>query len=112
MLGDGLETYTPHTIADPSELKQQLALVRKRGYAITTDEYEIGLAAVGAPIRTLDGHVIAAVTATGPTFRINDGSLPDLAEHVVAAAAEISQRHGHPRQGLTLTAERAGRASP
>ena len=63
------------------------------------EEYEIGLAAIGAPIRTLDGRVIAAVTASGPTFRINENTLPDLAEQVLAAAAEISQRHGYPRRG-------------
>jgi IclR family transcriptional regulator, acetate operon repressor len=99
LLAEGLETYTPHTIVDPATLKQQLALVRERGYAATMDEHEIGLAAIGAPIRTLDGQVIAAVTASGPTFRINEDTLPDLAEHVLAAAAEISQRHGYPRQG-------------
>jgi IclR family transcriptional regulator, acetate operon repressor len=43
--------------------------------------------------------VIAAITASGPTFRINDASLAGIAEHVVAAAAEISQRHGYPRRG-------------
>lgn len=63
------------------------------------EESEIGLAAVGAPVRTPDGHVIAAVAASGPTFRITDETLPDLAGHVVAAAAEISQRHGYPRRG-------------
>ncbi len=99
LLGEGLESYTPHTIVEPAMLKQHLALVRERGYAATMDEQEIGLAAVGAPVRTLDGHVIAAVTATGPTFRINEETLPGLAEHVVAAAAEISQRHGYPRRG-------------
>jgi IclR family acetate operon transcriptional repressor len=99
LLAEGLEAYTPHTIVDPSTLKQQLALVRERGYASTTDEHEIGLAAIGAPIRTLDGHVIAAVTASGPTFRINEDTLPGLADHILAAAAEISQRHGYPRRG-------------
>jgi IclR family transcriptional regulator, acetate operon repressor len=99
LLAEGLETYTPHTIVDPSTLNRELALVRKRGYAHTMDEYEIGLAAIGAPIRTLDGHLIAAVTASGPTFRINEDTLPDLAEQVLAAAAEISQRHGYPRRG-------------
>jgi DNA-binding IclR family transcriptional regulator len=98
-LADGLESYTPHTIVDPSRLKQQLALVRERGYAFTTEEHEIGLAAIGAPIRTLDGHVIAAVTASGPTFRINQDTEPDLAKHVLAAAAEISQRQGYPKRG-------------
>ena len=63
------------------------------------DEHEIGLAAIGATIRTLDGHVIAAVTTSGPTFRINEDTLPDLAKHVLAAAAKISQRHGYPRRG-------------
>ena len=99
VLAEGLEPFTPHTVVDPAELKKQLAIVRERGYAATMDEQEIGLAAVGAPVRTLDGHVIAAVTATGPTFRINEETLPDLAEHVLAAAAEISQRHGYPRRG-------------
>jgi DNA-binding IclR family transcriptional regulator len=99
LLAEGLESYTPHTIVDPPTLKRELALVRERGFACSMEEHEIGLAAVGAPIRTLDGHVIAAVTASGPTFRINDDTLPDLAKHVLAAAAEISQRHGYPRRG-------------
>ena len=96
LLAEGLETYTPHTVVEPSALKRELAVVRERGYASVRDAHEIGLAAVGAPIRTLDGHVIAAVTASGPTFRID----PDvLAGHVLTAAAEISQRHGYPRRG-------------
>jgi IclR family transcriptional regulator, acetate operon repressor len=99
LLAGSLDTYTPYTIVDPSILRRELALVRERGYATTMEENEIGLAAVGAPIRTLDGRVIAAVTASGPTFRINQDNLTDLAEHVLAAATEISQRHGYPRRG-------------
>jgi DNA-binding IclR family transcriptional regulator len=94
-----LEVSTPNTIVDPSEPRQELALVRERGYAVTMGENEIGLAAVGAPIRTLHGRVIAAVTASGPTFRITEDNLPELAEHVLAAASEISQRHGFPQRG-------------
>jgi DNA-binding IclR family transcriptional regulator len=99
LLADDLEAYTPHTVVDPAALKRQLALVREHGYALTREEHEIGLAAIGAPIRTLDGHVIAAVTASGPTFRITEDTLPELIKHVQAAAAEISQRHGYPRRG-------------
>jgi IclR family acetate operon transcriptional repressor len=99
LLAEGLEAYTPQTVVDPTQLKKELELVLERGYACTMEEQEIGLAAVGAPIRTLDGHVIAAVTASGPTFRINDETLPDIAKHVLAAAGEISQRHGYPRRG-------------
>jgi IclR family transcriptional regulator, acetate operon repressor len=99
LLAQGLERFTPHTIVNPSALKRELALVRERGYACTLEESEIGLASVGAPIRTLDGRVIAAVTASGPTFRMNRDTLPDVSKHVLAAAAEISQRHGYPRRG-------------
>ena len=41
LVAEGLETYTPHTIVDPSRLKQELALVRERGYAHTMDEHEM-----------------------------------------------------------------------
>ena len=99
LLAEGLPAFTPHTITDPAALAQHLALVRERGYACCTDEQEIGLASLGAPIRTLDGRVIAAVTATGPAFRFTAETRPGLAEHVVAAAAEISQRHGYVRRG-------------
>lgn len=98
-LEKGLEPHTAYTIVDPAQLKEELGLVRERGYASTRDEHEVGLSAVGAPIRTLDGHVIAAVTASGPTFRINETTLAGIAGHVVAAAEEISQRHGFPRRG-------------
>ncbi|WP_433502575.1 IclR family transcriptional regulator [Pseudonocardia halophobica] len=99
LLAEGLEAYTPRTIVDPATLGRELALIRERGYATTMEESEIGLAAVGAPIRTLDGRVIAAVTASGPTFRMNEDTLPGIVDHVLAAAAEISQRHGYPRRG-------------
>ena len=99
ILADGLQKYTRYTIADPVALKEQLALVRQRGYAYTVEEHETGLASVAAPIRSLDGQVVAAVTVSGPTFRLNEETIPDVAKHVLAAAAEISQRNGYPKPG-------------
>lgn len=96
-LSDGLQRYTEHTVVDPSELRAQLADVRRRGYASTQDAYEIGPAAVAAPIHAADGRTIAAVSISGPTFRFPPTAVPDLAEHVIAAAAEISERNGSPR---------------
>ncbi|MGY1682775.1 IclR family transcriptional regulator [Geodermatophilus sp. SYSU D01176] len=97
VLSDGLQRYTEHTVVDPSELRAQLADVRRRGYGSTRDEYEIGLAAVAAPIRNADGEVVAAVGVSGPTFRLDPTALPAMAGRVVAAAAEISERNGSPR---------------
>jgi len=99
ILAEGLESYTPHTVIDPAALKRQLALVRERGYAWSVEEHEIGLAAVAAPIRSMNGEVIAAVAVLGPIFRLNEDTIADVAEHVLAAAAEISQRNGFPKRG-------------
>ena len=99
ILAEGLESYTPHTLTDPAVLKQQLALVRDRGYARSMEEHEIGLAAVAAPIRSIDGEVIAAVAVSGPIFRLNEDTIAEVAEHVLIAAAEISHRNGYPKRG-------------
>lgn len=99
VLTEGLDSYTPHTVVDPAVLGQQLALVRERGYAYTLEEHEIGLAAVAAPIRSLDGEVVAAVAISGPRYRLDEDTIPGLAQHVLAAAAEISQRNGYPKRG-------------
>jgi DNA-binding IclR family transcriptional regulator len=99
LLAEDLERYTPHTVVDPNVLRQQLGLVRDRGFASTSEEHEIGLAAVAAPVRSIDGGVVAAVTVSGPTFRVNEDTIPGLAKHVLAAADEISHRNGHPKRG-------------
>lgn len=99
ILTKGLDRYTPHTMVDPTILKEQLAPVRGQGYAYVIEEHEIGLAAVAAPIRSMDGSVVAAVTVSGPTFRVNEDTIPKLAEHVTAAGAEISCRNGYLKRG-------------
>jgi IclR family acetate operon transcriptional repressor len=98
-LTEPLQRYTERTVVSREVLEQQLADVRDRGYGFTIGELEIGLAAVAAPIRNLDGQVMAAVTASGPTFRINTDTIPGVAVHVLAAAAAISERNGQPKPG-------------
>ncbi|GAB91186.1 IclR family transcriptional regulator [Gordonia rhizosphera] len=95
VLAGPLERFTDYTITDRAELEAQLKLVNDRGWALTRDEHELGLSAIAAPIRTLDGSVVAAVTISGPTFRITDPHA--IAEHVKAAAATISERNGYPK---------------
>jgi IclR family transcriptional regulator, acetate operon repressor len=103
-LAGELERYTEHTLIDPDALKQELDVVRARGFSSTFEEHEIGLAAMGAPIRNLEGHVIAAVTISGPIFRINGSTIPRLAGPLMAAAAEISERNGYPKAEIVASA--------
>lgn len=92
-----LEKFTEHTVTDRDELERQLGAIRQNGYGFTLEEYEVGLAAVAAPIHNLDGSVVAAVSLSGPNFRINPDTIPAVAEQVVDAAGEISRRNGQPQ---------------
>jgi DNA-binding IclR family transcriptional regulator len=67
-----LEQLTGESVASQAELKRDLAEVRRRGYAATIDELELGLTAVAAPVRGREGDVVAALGVSGPTARLAD----------------------------------------
>jgi len=96
-LAEPLERFTQFTVVDPAVLERQLDDVRGHGYATTVDELEIGLTAVAAPVRDLDGRVIAALSASGPSFRLERAQLTKTTEAVCVAADEISRRMGNSR---------------
>lgn len=94
------EAYTERTITDPLALREHVAVVRERGYATCHEELEVGLDSTAAAVRGADGTVIAAVSISGPTYRIGEERLDELGELVRDAGWEISQRFGFSR-GLT-----------
>lgn len=94
-----LPRFTQHTITDRVTLRAELDRVRTRGYAVSLEEQEDGLVAIAAPVREFGGAVVAAVIASGPSFRLTDDTVPDTAKHTVDAADEISFRNGLPKPG-------------
>jgi DNA-binding IclR family transcriptional regulator len=92
---DTLERYTPNTVTSRSKLLAELDKIRANGWGSTAEELEIGLNAVAAPIRGGSGEVIAAVSVSGPAYRLDVASFPDVAEKLCAGAAEISSRVGY-----------------
>lgn len=92
---NGLEAYTKQTITDPDKLRNELATIRKQGYAISNEELYQGVAAIAAPIRNYTGEVVAAINIIGPIQRINRHSIPTHIKKVVEAANEISERLGY-----------------
>jgi len=91
-----LPRFTDHTITSRRELVEQLAEVRRLGYAVAVDELEMGLTAAAAPIRSAHGDIIASMSVSGATFRLDDGRLADAVDQLVAAAREVSFRLGWP----------------
>ncbi len=98
-LAGGLARLTDRTVTDPDALTSELATVRSRGYSTTRDEQEIGLTAVGAPIRGHDGRVVAALCVSGPSFRLVPEALAHIVDRLLHAAAQVSERNGYPKVG-------------
>lgn len=84
----GLRPYTPFTITQMPQLKENLRLIRQRGYAVDHQELERGLSGVAAPVLSAHERVIAAVGIAGPTLRFRG---KELAQKVVLAT-EIGAR--------------------
>lgn len=89
---------TPDTIIDKQILREQIDQIRRQGWASAWEELEIGLMAVGAPICDRDGQVIAAISVSGPTVRINKAHIRKLAALVIEAAKNISRDLGFMRR--------------
>jgi DNA-binding IclR family transcriptional regulator len=95
LLAGPMPRLTRRTIVDPGELRSHLVDVRARGYATAVEELEEGLTAVAAPVRRADGQVMAAVSVSGPAFRMRASELPKIAGLAVEAGADISRRLGY-----------------
>jgi DNA-binding IclR family transcriptional regulator len=90
--------YTRRTITTATALREELARVRRRGFAVDDEEIEEGLRCIGAPIRNYTGEVIASISIAGPVFRIKKERLGDLARAVIATAEGLSAGLGYSRQ--------------
>jgi IclR family acetate operon transcriptional repressor len=90
----GLPRFTDRTIDTPARLREQLAEIRARGYAVDDEEYAIGLRCVAASIFDENGAQVAAVSLSGPTARITPDRVPILGALVRAVADQISAEFG------------------
>jgi DNA-binding IclR family transcriptional regulator len=86
--------YTERTITDPGCLVAELAAVAAQGFAIGAEELELGLNSVAAPVRDRSGLVTAAVSVSGPAYRVTPERLPALTRQVLVAAERISTATG------------------
>ncbi len=89
-----LHAMTPFTVIDKQLLRGQLEEARAQGWAVSWEELEAGLAAVGAPIAGRDGEIIAAVSISGPTARIDRSQIRDLAALVMETTKRITHELG------------------
>ncbi len=90
-----LPKLTMNTITDSRELLTTLEHVRSDGFAIDDEENEIGVRCVAAPVYDYEGKIIAAISVSGPTSRMNYQKINHIKDFVIATAIDISHILGY-----------------
>lgn len=88
----GLPRYTPQTITDAQNLRKELESIKACSYAIDRGEFMENLYCIAAPIRDNSNEVIAAISVSGPSRRINTKEYPPL---ILETALDISRGLGY-----------------
>ena len=78
-----LEPLTELSITDRGAFREEIDLVRRRGYATMDEENELGMRAVAVPVFNSQGIAFASLATAVPVFRM---SMEALVALVPAAA--------------------------
>jgi len=89
----GLPGHTRNSITQLAALERELARVRQSGAAHDNEELEPGVRCMAAGIHDDQGKLVAGLSISAPSDRMDDGWLPKLK----ATAGSISAALGNPR---------------
>lgn len=90
-----LEQYTPRTVVDPEELTAELDRVTEDGYVACYEELELGMHAVAVPIHGPGGEVVAAMSVSGPSYRLSKQRVRQIVRPLTDAAMDLSAQLGY-----------------
>ena len=91
-----LEGFTGKTVVEAEALKSDLRVAHGRGWAFDDEEKAPGMRCVAAPILNTYGEAIAGISVSGPTSRMSEDRIEEIAALVCAAAKEVSRGLGAP----------------
>jgi DNA-binding IclR family transcriptional regulator len=88
--GVALKPFTPNTITDLGRLKKALAEVRDRGYAVDEEEFAVGLRCIAVAINGSQQRVVAAISCSIPSARLDTSKALRILTLLQEGAAELS----------------------
>jgi IclR family acetate operon transcriptional repressor len=91
-LVEGLELTPlgPNTITDRARFRAEIEEVRERGHAVSDEEHEAGIRAVGVPVIGPEGTALAALSTPAPAYRMSIEELTGFVPCLRDAAAELA----------------------
>jgi DNA-binding IclR family transcriptional regulator len=91
VLARPLERLCRTTVTDAEALRVNLAEIRRRGWAISFEETNLGAWGVAVPLLDVAGGIVASVGLAGPRARLSRAEVADHVTRLRAAATEIAQ---------------------
>lgn len=94
LIGPGpLPALTDRTITASTELHDELARVRRQGWALVDQELELGIRSIAAPLRDRQRVAVAAINVSSHAGRVSlDVIRRDFLSALVDTAEQINQR--------------------
>lgn len=102
---DELSPRTPNTITAAEDFKSHLAEVRAARFAIDDEENYLGVRCISAPVFDgQGGRAIGCIGVDGPTIRMSDVEIEQMARTVVSIASQLSDAIGEALPAVLLGA--------
>jgi IclR family KDG regulon transcriptional repressor len=76
---------------DRDILLQDIQQIRSNGYAYSLEELDAGAYAIAAPIRAVNGRLLAGIAIAGPVYRTTDADKERYTRLVIEAARRVEQ---------------------
>lgn len=87
-----LKALTPKTVTNVEGLRIQIRNARADGYAVSSEEVELGLIDISVPIRARGGETMGALTVSAPTSRLRTAQVEEVVRNVTQVAESIVNR--------------------
>jgi DNA-binding IclR family transcriptional regulator len=102
----GLHKYTETTITDLNELMEHLVKIRDQGYGFDKGEHEFEVRCVAVPILDINEKVIAALSVSGSSIRLDPLEENfEIIHKACTTASNISRQLGYPGRNISPTNE-------
>ena len=93
VLEGNMRSMTYNTITNAHRLREELAIIRRQGYAMDNEEISIGLSCAAVPVFSGPDNVVCAISVSGMTARIRvaleNGLIQDLKQTAAAISREV-----------------------
>ncbi|WP_413377523.1 IclR family transcriptional regulator [Alkalihalobacillus sp. 1P02AB] len=95
LLENSLHAYTPYTLTNPRQLRQELLKIVQDGYVIAEETYFEGFVGIAAPIFNHEETVVSSLSVIGSTKRITKQDYPQFINKIKGSANQISKLLGY-----------------